>query len=89
MGYMVSIKHSAYLLSVIKTNENNKQEHKESCAERTLMLKLSLSATEIQYLSEKTDQNPYSPLFPLNETIACPYGTLSDSQLGEENRKED
>lgn len=51
------------------------------------MLKLSLSATETQYLSEKTDQNPYSPLSPLNKAIDNPYSALPESEQGGEKKK--
>lgn len=69
----------------MKTNKNIKK----TVVEESLMLKLSLSATETQYLTEKTDQNPWSPLSALNKSIANPYDTLPESELGGKKRKED
>lgn len=59
MANMVSIKHSAYLSSLIKNKQMKTNKNiKKTVVEESLMLKLSLSATETQYLTEKTDQNP-------------------------------
>lgn len=91
-AYQVYIKYSAFLIflhffNIKKTQtKQNKNIDQDNCGERSLMLKLHLSGTEMRYLPESSEQGPYSPAPALNNTIADSYRILCESKQGENQK---